>query len=95
MEELGLSVRLTAPQERRIAYYARIEGVNEREATRAVQRIDAQQRSFILRFFGCDVDDPSNYDLVVNTTGFDADECAKLIAHAFYAKFGKDAVTRG
>jgi cytidylate kinase len=68
-----------ATRSRRLAAEA---GVDEREATREIQRTDRERRSFFKRFHDLDEELPTHYDLVVNTDVLSPDAVARLIATA-------------
>lgn len=83
----ALAVRLVAPLEQRAAYVERTTHISAAAARRQVQRADAERRAYHHRFFGADVDDLSNYDLVLDTGAFDVERAAQLITDAFNIKF--------
>jgi cytidylate kinase len=82
----SLSVRLVAPFAQRVKHRAQVLDLSEAEATRLVQRLDAEREAFILRFFAKSIDDPLCYDLVLNMAGFNATAAAGMIAEAYRHK---------
>lgn len=77
-----LSVRIVAPKELRIAMYRAGEGVSEEEAMQWIEHQDKFRKRFIERHFHAVVDDPMNYDLVINLSGLTPEMAADLIAEA-------------
>jgi len=63
----ALRVSVTAPLETRIKTVGQREGLSEREARQRVFAVDAERRSFLARLFHTEVEDPTQFDLVLNT----------------------------
>jgi cytidylate kinase len=59
------------------------EHLAEREARRRIQEVEADRRAFLIRHFHAELDDPTQFDLVVNTAllGIE-DACAAIRAAA-------------
>jgi len=87
--EAALRVRVICPYEKRVADYAKREGLSEGEAERQVVRVERERQSFIRRHYDRDVGDPAHYDIVVNTEDIPADQAADLLVAAYRAKFGR------
>lgn len=62
-----LSVRLVAPLETRVKNVAKDFNVDTEEARRRVIRADSDRRAFIRKYFNSDIENPLNYDMVINT----------------------------
>jgi cytidylate kinase len=62
-----LSVRLVAPLETRVKNVAKDFNVGTEEARRRVIRTDSDRRAFIRKYFNSDIENPLNYDMVLNT----------------------------
>jgi cytidylate kinase len=62
-----LSVRLVAPLETRVKNVAKDFNVGTEEARRRVIRADSDRRAFIRKYFNSDIENPLNYDMVLNT----------------------------
>ena len=75
-------VLLVAPLEQRIEFIAQRDGLSAEEAAKRVQDGDKGRHNFHHKFFKLHVDDPSLYDLTVNTARHPLDEAAELIAAA-------------
>ena len=78
----GLNVLVTAPLELRCRRYAKTKELSEAEAKDAVEKIDRDRANFVKDFLRKDVNDCSNYDIVVNTEKLSATSVAKLIWRA-------------
>lgn len=86
-----LRVRVVAPLEMRILRYAKKYNLSEKEARRAVLRLDADRTAFIRWHFAADVADPKYYDIVLNAQFLSVEGCAQVIATAFHDRFNKNA----
>jgi cytidylate kinase len=78
----ALRVRLTADPSDRIAAVQKLRGLSEKEAAKWVDKTYQDRRTFVKKYFGKDVTDPLNYDLVVNTSRWGVTESAGLIIDA-------------
>jgi cytidylate kinase len=77
-----LRVRLVAPPEFRIETIARQLGAGHDAALRHIERTEHARTAFIKAHFRKDPKDPVNFDLLVNTGTFTAEEAADLIVAA-------------
>lgn len=77
-----LSVRVTAPMEKRVAEMMRRLGVPERIARREIDRNDAAHSRSILAIFAEDWRNPLHYDLVLNTGHLSVEACADILCDA-------------
>jgi cytidylate kinase len=84
--QFGLRVRLIAPVEARVRRLIETEGVDERTARASIKTHDAEQEAFIRQVFLRDINDPANYDLVVNSGSMDLDAVARTIEFALRQK---------
>lgn len=62
-----LRLRFIAPKESRIAYFVETRKMTQAEAKSYVERKDADRKGFIKKYFKADTDDPTGFDMVVNT----------------------------
>ena len=91
----ALRVLVVAPLPLRIAAVMKREQLAEREARRRIQEVEADRRAFLIRHFHAELDDPTQFDLVVNTALLEiADACASLrvAAERLQASRGPQAV---
>jgi len=84
-----LRIRVVSPVDLRVQRIAEREKLDPREARSKVLRLDADRVAFVRRHFDRDLDDPLNYDLVLNTALLDAEACADLVLTAYQSRFGK------
>ena len=62
-----MRVRVVAPRALRIENVCREYGVAADDAQRRIIRTESDRRAFIRKYFNADIDDPLNYDLIINT----------------------------
>ena len=80
--ERGLMVRLIAPREVRLAVIREREKLDAAEAGRLLDELEAARVAFIRRHFHRDPDDPSQYDMVLDSSVFGIDGCVELVCRA-------------
>lgn len=85
--ERALRVLVVAPREARVERLAADRRIARGEAEALVERLDADRRAFHARDFGVDGDDPSLYELVVNTGTLGMDTASALVVDAFHRRF--------
>lgn len=69
--ECCLKLRVIAPRRTRIENVARLHEVTRQEAERRVIRTESERRAFVRKYFNADIDDPLNYDMVINAGRLD------------------------
>jgi cytidylate kinase len=77
-----LRVFVTAPDETRTARFAEAEGVDAKRAAKELEESDKGRAAYLQRFYGVKNEQPTDYDLVVNTEKLGTDAAAALIAAA-------------
>ena len=77
------TVRLVAPAARRVSAVASRLLITVAEAQRKVHETDEERESFHRRLFRRAVNDPLNYDLVLNTSDFGVEGSAAIVAEAY------------
>ncbi|MEI6520544.1 MAG: cytidylate kinase-like family protein [bacterium] len=77
-----LKVRITAPLELRVAMYVAGEGCTEKEALEWIKKTDKRRHDFIRKYYEADVDNPSNYDVVINLAGLTLEKAVDVIVKA-------------
>jgi len=87
----GLHVRLVAGRETRVRRLMELEHVPEGEARSAIERTDLGRRRFVKSRFGCDIDDPHTYDLVINTDRILPETAAALVIEGLRQKTARAA----
>jgi len=76
----GLRVRLTAPLKHRVSRVAAEENLAPAVAERRVRDYDREMRARIQTLYNLDLDEPTNFDLVVNTYARPLTMLAKMLA---------------
>lgn len=83
----GLHVRIVATAEKRIENLMKFEHLSREQAKKEVESRDKERDEFIRRFIRKGPEVPEAYDLVLNTTNFEAEDALDLILRAFHSKF--------
>ncbi len=87
----ALSVRTVSNLDDRVRVVREREKLDDNAAAlRKLHRTDAERNAFSHRYFGCDIDAPDTYDLVVNTSYLPAETAADVIVAAYRRKFRRD-----
>lgn len=84
----ALRIRVTCPLPIRAQRLAERRNLNEAAARRLAQKKDAARAWFVRSHFGEEVDNPDNYDLVLNTHHMNFDQAAEVAAASYIARFG-------
>jgi cytidylate kinase len=85
----GFHIRFVAPREKRIENLVKYKGMDKLEAAESIDRSDRERAQYIDKVFGVDIDDPSYYDLVVNSNLMDVEDMVEVVYRAVQAKFDK------
>jgi cytidylate kinase len=80
-----LTVRLFGDPERRAERAAETEGVDLATATQRLPGVDKARAQYVRHLYGCHIDDPSLYDLQIDSTLVPRETCVEIIATAFAA----------
>jgi cytidylate kinase len=83
----ALRVLVVAPKATRVERFAKEHGCTSEEAAERLVRKDAERREFLARSFDVAPDDPTLYDLVVNSATLGAESAGDLIVEAFRLRF--------
>ena len=78
----ALRVRVVCPLEQRILELAERERISAAAARASIAEADRDRRAFVRDLYGKDIDDPSGYDLWVNTGTMSLEAAADIIAAA-------------
>lgn len=87
--ERSLRVRVICPIEQRVAWYCSRSDASEETAVHRIRAADRDRADFVRREFGVDVDEPSQYDLIINSATFGPSRADALIMMAYLTKFGQ------
>lgn len=77
-----LRVFVTAPPETRVDRLVQERGVSAAEARREVEHTDRERKQYFERFFKLSAEQPTHYDLVINTEVLPVDAAINMIAVA-------------
>lgn len=81
-----LRVYTVAPLEQRIAYVAHREGLDEQAARKRIQTKDNERRRYVQAQYHLQPDDPTLYDVTLNTAILSLDAVAELVCEALAQK---------
>jgi cytidylate kinase len=90
--ETTLRVRLVAPRASRIDKIEKRLGMSRAAAEEWIDRTDRDRKHFVSHYFRKNLDDPQEYDLILNTGRFSVQTCANMIADAVKALQSKVAI---
>ncbi|MCQ2591263.1 MAG: cytidylate kinase-like family protein [Treponema sp.] len=76
-----VSVRLIADERTRISRLMNEFNWNEKQALQRIEESDANRNGFHKNFYNVDVDNPANFDMVLNTGAMDLETTADLICN--------------
>jgi cytidylate kinase len=60
--------------------------INEEAARKEITRFDSSRREFIKRYFQAELEDPVNYDIVINTSVINYKDAAAIVIKALKSK---------
>jgi cytidylate kinase len=83
-----LNVRIVAPRAVRIEAVARSRAIPASRAAEFVEETDRERAAFILKYFHRPIDDPTAYDLTIDTGGLSREAATELIDTALHLKLG-------
>lgn len=75
----GVNVRLVAPAEHRANYRSQLYDISTQDALAYNAKCDAARRRYVKSTFNADPDDPSAYDLVINTAVIPLARAARMV----------------
>ena len=84
-EDRTLRVRLIAPYEYRVHRMAEL-FPSGGDAVKLVDEADRDRRLFVKEYFHKDVDNCHDYDLTIDTSRFDLENCCELIERAIVGR---------
>jgi cytidylate kinase len=78
----ALRVLITASPARRASRLCDEEGIDPKQAARAVKDADANRRDYLKRFYDVGEERPTDYDVVINTDVLSPEQTADLVSRA-------------
>ena len=85
----GFHIRVVCPKEKRIENLVKYKRFTAEDATGVIDASDNERRQFIKKIFDVDIDDPRQYDLVLNTALIDIEELVDTAVTAIKGKMDK------
>jgi len=89
-----LHVRLIGSIENRIVRCMKYYGITRASARDLVAKRDRARRRYMLAYYDAEIDDPTNYHLMINVDLFGPDELMQLIAKAVELRISRSATLR-
>ncbi len=87
--DAALRVRVDAPLEHRVTSLAARREIPEREARKQIEAADAERRDFMRQYYNRRLDDPSTFDLVLNSATLPPEGMVEVVLSAYGARFGE------
>jgi cytidylate kinase len=84
--ENAFHVRIVADYKFRVNSLVDRRGLTSEEAEQEINENDRQRKKFIKNHFGRDIDDPTAYDMIINSTFLKIDKIAGMILNAYPQK---------
>ena len=81
-----LHIRLVAPFPYRVKNFANYHQIPEEKAARLVRETDERRRRHVRTYFDMDADDPTNFDLTINTGRNSFEQAAQIIINLLIEK---------
>lgn len=78
--EKRISLRVISPLETRIRNVSQAFGAAAAEARSRILKTESNRKAFIKKYFNEDIQDPLNYDVIINTEGLSIDDAANAVA---------------
>ncbi|MBI5267653.1 MAG: cytidylate kinase-like family protein [candidate division Zixibacteria bacterium] len=85
----GFHLRIVCPIEHRVENLIKFRNLSPKDAREQIEHSDHERRQFVSRLFKADIDDPLQYDLVINTSLMDVEDLVEMAALALKAKMNK------
>ena len=90
----ALHVLVVAPLKMRVSRVMTDLKLDEKEAKKEIVRSDSSRREFTRSYFHAELEDPTLYDLVINTKNLSFKASASIVANALRNKEGRNNPTR-
>jgi cytidylate kinase len=82
----SLHVLVVAPLRIRMARVMKDRKMDEKAAKQEITRFDSSRREFIKRYFKAELEDPINYDIVINTEHLIFEDTASIITDTLFLR---------
>jgi cytidylate kinase len=84
--DCALHVRMHAPKQKRMMYFIEHQGLSEQAASKLIDKTDTNRRGLFRMTFGRIPNDPSLYDLIINTNKMTVATAAGIIVDAAHSE---------
>ena len=84
--DAGFHVRIVADRQFRIDSLRQRRGFSQKEAEEEIDKTEQQRGKFIKNHFNRDINDPTAYDLIINSTYLDIDKITGIILNTYPQK---------
>lgn len=85
-KESSFHIRIVCPLQKRVVEYANREDISKDEALSTIQKKDTERADFIKYNFNKDIDNASDYDLLLNSGTYSLEEMADIAYDAYKKK---------
>lgn len=85
----GFHVRYVAPVQKRIDNLTEYKRIDPKMAKNEISKIKRERAELVRSHFGSSIDDPSHYDLILNTAYIDVEEAVAVTIEAYAAKMDR------
>ncbi|MBN1188376.1 MAG: cytidylate kinase-like family protein [Dehalococcoidales bacterium] len=82
----SLHVSIVAPLKVRLHRVMEERNISEEAANKEIGRFDSSAREFMKRFFGVEMEDPTYYDLIINTERYNYQAAVDIIVESIKVK---------
>lgn len=83
----AIHARFVGEEKTRVRHYAQLHDLSLKAAGEKVAKLDCARKRYIKSNFDRDIDDPRQYDLIINTDRFNNEAVARVIRQALEEKF--------
>jgi cytidylate kinase len=85
--EKALRVKIVAPLKDRVLNLMKQQAIDKRLAQEMLNQAEKERHAFIRRFFHHEVEEPWNYDLILNLGSIGLAAAEEIVIHSLRAKF--------
>ena len=85
----ALRVRFVCPMDLRVASVMERHDLREKAAVRLIKKVDKQREVFMQHHYGRPLEDPANFDIVLNSGTLSAEVAVETVMAAYENRFGR------
>jgi len=83
----ALRVRFVCPQKMRVESIAERRSITTGKAERLIQKVDKERGTFLMHHYGKEREDPSSFDLIINTGTVTEERATQIVLDAYRQQF--------